>query len=773
MQEYKRNYDKRDDNSILEFLSKYLAYWPLFLLLLVISVAGAWLYLRYTIPVYQSSASLLIKDEKKGVNDSKMLEALDLLGTNKLVDNEIEVITSRSLAREVVKRLYLYAPVTFKQGMGYRSAYTASPVAIEAQDPESLSGSDDQNAFTYNAKNQEVRFEGKNYALNQWFRSPYGVIRFIPNIAYTSGGGSNFYFSIISVKTATSSIVNRLKASAASKSSTVIDLQLTDDVPKRGNDILNALMDEYKNSTIKDKNELAENTLRFVENRLKYVVYELDSVEKKLENFKTNNKITNLSEQGQLFLQNVGLNDQKVSEINTQLAVLDQVESYVQSKNGKGGIVPSTLGVTDQVLSQLLDKLYDAEIQYEKLKNTTAENNPMLIAVKDQIEKIRPGIMENIRNQRKSLMASRDNIYATNGQYTSMLQTLPQKERELLDINRQQSIKNDIYTFLLHKREEAALSYASAVADSRIVDSAESFGPVSPKPLIIYLSAIVIGFLLGFGFVFIRLMLNRTVQSKADIKLYTTEPILGEIPYNSEKTSIVIAEGEHSFIAEQFRQLRTSLGYLGINSRKKKIMVTSTISNEGKSFVTANLGISLALIGKRVVLIDLDLRRPKLGPLFNTPDTTGLSDYLVGTRRENEIIFPTQMANNLFVIPSGPIPVNPSELIMNGKLNDLFAYLESSFDYIIIDTTPVSPVTDAYLISPMCDATLFVIRRGVTPQTLLKKLEEDSKVKKLNNLAIVYNGMRRSDFGKHGYRYVRSYSYSNEAKVKTGRKRLV
>jgi capsular exopolysaccharide synthesis family protein len=773
MQDYNKSLDKRGDISVAEFFSKYLSYWKLFLVLLIVSIAGAWLYLKYAVPVYESSATILIKDEKKGANDSKMVEDLDQLGSNKVVDNELEVITSRTLAKAVVKQLHLYAPVLIKKGIGYRSAYTASPVQIEAQNPDKLANSEDKPEFTYNEKNQQVRFDGKNYALNQWFQSPYGVLRFIPNNVYDSTGGTNFYFSISSISTAVSQIQNNLKATNSSKSSSVIELKQLDEVPKRGEDILNTLIEEYSNAAIKDKNELAENTLLFVENRLKYVVYELDSVEQKLENFRTRNGIVNISAQGQLFLQNVGTNDQKVSEINSQLAVLDQVESYVLSKNGKGGIVPSTLGVTDPVLSQLLDKLYDAEIQYEKLKNTTAENNPLLVAVKDQIEKIRPSVLENVRNQRKSLLASRENIHSTNGQYTSMLQTLPQKERELLDISRQQSIKNDIYTFLLHKREEAALSYASTVSDSRVVDRAESYGPVSPKVPIVFLTAIVAGFALGFGYISIKLMLSRTVQSRGEIELNTTEPILGEIPYNSSKSSIVIAEGEHTFIAEQFRQLRTSLGYLGINSRKKKIMVTSAISNEGKSFVAANLGISLALIGKRVVLVDLDLRRPKLGSVFNVTDTIGLSDYLMGNRKAEEIICPTQMASNLYVISSGPIPANPSELIMNGKLNELFSFLENSFDYIIIDTTPVGPVTDAYIISPMCDATLFVVRRGVTPVAFLKKLEEDIKVKKLNNLAIIYNGLKQSDFGKHGYRYVRSYSYTNEAKANKRRKRLV
>ncbi|MFT3949334.1 MAG: polysaccharide biosynthesis tyrosine autokinase [Agriterribacter sp.] len=347
---------------------------------------------------------------------------------------------------------------------------------------------------------------------------------------------------------------------------------------------------------------------------------------------------------------------------------------------------------------------------------------------------------------------------------------MPSKERELLDISRQQSIKNSIYTFLLQKKEETALSYFSTVADSRVIDVAETGGsPVSPNKTMIFLGALGVALLLVIAFVEIREMLNRNVMFRSEIEKYTRVPILGEITFDQSDKALVISEGKRSFIAEQFRQLRTSLGYLGINSRKKKIMLTSSISGEGKSFITANLGVSLALMGKKVVIIELDLRKPKLSDAFNMPRTRGISNYFIGDMDAEEIIKSTETAN-LFIIPSGPIPPNPSELIMNGKMQELLDYLEAHFDYVIVDTAPVNPVTDAFIISPMCDATLFVIRHGYTPRIYLQKLDEQNRIRELKNMAIVFNGVKNRGYGNYGYGYGYGYGYTDDSN-ETGRKK--
>jgi tyrosine-protein kinase Etk/Wzc len=786
-QPYKKTYtEDEEENLFQDLLFKFLPWWPLFLLLVLLGAGGAWFYLRYKVPVYSTSASILIKDEKKGLDDSKALEALDIFGSKKIVENEIEVIQSKTLAQEVVKRLHLYAPVTIEGRVTDRSGYVNAPLVISVQNPDSLIATKEKVYFKYLPAQQKVELDSQAYAINTWINTRYGTLKFEPNPYFTASSNDTedegkearpLYFNLVPVKTAANGMIARMKVAASSKQSTVINLSIEDNVPKRGEDILNNLIAVYNQAAVQDKNTQAANTLHFVEDRLKYVVNELDSVEGQLKNFKARNEITDISTQGQIFLQTVSANDQKISDISVQLAALDQVESYVKGKNGKGNIVPATLGIADPVLSSLLEKLYTTELEYERMRKIVPENNPSVVSLVDEMEKIKPGILENIRSQRRSLEAGKGDLAATNNRYSSMLRTIPEKERELLGISRQQGIKNNIYTFLLQKREEAALSYASTVPDSRIVDRAESGDkPVSPKGSLIYLIAVVGALGLGIGSISAKDMLTRTIQGRQEIEKYTNTPILGEVVHAKTSSPLVVGEGKRTVIAEQFRHLRTSLGYLGINSKKKKVLLTSSISGEGKSFVTANLGISLALMGKKVVLIELDLRKPKLADAFGIDRKVGITNFLIEQKEAVEIIRNTTV-NNLFLIPSGPIPPNPSELLLNGRMQELLAYLEGQFDYILIDTAPVSPVTDAYILSPICDATLYLVRDGYTPKVFVQKMDDGNKIHTLKNMAIVYNDIKSKGFGKYGYGYNSGYGYGygygyaeEEVEVKKGLK---
>lgn len=776
-----QEFEETDEVSIGDLLYKFLPYWPIFILLLIITLTGAWIYLRYTRPVYQTTAALLIKDDKNApANANDLMEAFDMFGSKKNVENEVEVLQSKTLMQQVVKNLHLYAPIFTQGRVLNQSAYIFSPIVIEARDPDSIELVR-KVPFKFNKRKGTVSIGQTDYPLNQWLNTPYGILKFLPNSYYQSSidskkeDANDFYFSLNTVKTAANNVLNEVTISPSSKQSTVIDLSIKGQVPKRGEDILNDLLRVYTQAAIMDKNVLAANTLKFVNERLKYVEADLDSVEGSLQYFKAKNKITDISAQGQIYLQTVATNDQKISDINVQLAMLDQVENYVKSKGDIGGIVPtsietnkvsvsgtlvpSTAGLADPVLGDLLQKLSDLQLQYTQTKKIVPENNPAVVALVDGINKIRPQILENINSQRKNLVAGRNDIIGTNNQYNAMLKTVPEKERELLGISRQQAIKNNIYTFLLQKREETALSFASAVADSRIIDPAQSIDtPVSPKRKLIYLGAILVALGLGAASIYTKDIFTRSVQDKEDIEKYTNIPILGEVVYDHTKTSIVIAEGKRSLIAEQFRQLRTSLSYMGIDDVHKKILITSSISGEGKSFIAINLGMSLSLIDKRVVLIELDLRKPKLSEQFDISRHVGLSTYLIGKTHIEEIIKLTS-TKNLSLIPSGPIPPNPSELISNGRLGKLLEYLNTHFDYILIDTAPINPVTDAFILSPMCDVSLYVVRDSYTPKLFLKKLAEKLQNKSLKNPAIVFNGIKGKGFSRYGYGYEYGYGY--------------
>jgi capsular exopolysaccharide synthesis family protein len=756
-------------NMLFELWFRYFPYWPVFVVLIVLALSGTYFYLLHKVSVFESSATILIKDERKGLDNSKMIESLNSLSVKKIIENEIEVIRSRSLMIEVVNKLHLYAPISQDGKFKAVSAYRTSPIKIEVKNPDSVSEFARVD-FSYDSAQHEVVIDNTRYTLDTWHTTTFGTLRFTLNNAVAPATGTEkLYFSLIDPRKITAGLLAGLDVSSASKLSTVIVLKIRDEVPSRAEDILNELIAVYNKAGISDKNALAVNTLAFVEERLQHVVHELDSIENHIQKYKSNRGAIDISAQGRMYLQNVSDNDQKLGDIKMKLAVLDQVEKYVESKDSRGGIVPSTLGVDDPMLSQLLEKLYNSELEYEKLKTTVGENHTMLISVVDRIRKIKPGIMENIHNQRSGLLAGLNNLSNTNHTYTSQLSNIPQKERELVEISREQTIKNSIYSFLLQKKEEAALSHSSTVADSRVVDKAQSsFVPVSPNKRLFYLIAIV-G---SFGICIVLLAANEAFSKKImfrkEIETYTSTPIIAEIAFEKLENDIVVGPDGNRFMLEQFRKLRATLPHIGINYKRKKMLITSTISGEGKSFVSVNLALSLALTGKKVVLVEFDMTNPTLSKKLNQYPDKGLSEYLESEDVEpEEIIKRTAINENLFFISSGQLPENPSELITRDKVQVLLHFLDAIFDYVIIDSAPAGPSSDAYILSPLCDVTLYIIRHRYTPRVLVQRMDENNSTAQLKGMAIIFNGIRSRGFRKNNYGYGYGYGYGHNYYTKT------
>ena len=749
-----------DSSPLNGLLFRFLPYWPLFAVLCVVCSLGAFVYLRYATPVYQISATLMLQDKTKGVEDSKVADFLNIYTSKKIVENEIEVIRSRAIMKEVVNSLYLYAPVWEEDNGKTLSAYTSSPITIQAQEPGRITEFK-KIPFTYDAK-ESIRINDQTYVLNRWVTTPYGVLRFMPNGYRKKQTGNPLYFSLQQPKEVVDNMLKNLSVTEVSKLSTVLNLLYKDEVPERGENVLNGVTAAYNRAVVNDKNVLASNTLAFVESRLKIVASGLDSIERTIQQYKSQNGAVDVSEQGRLFLENVSNNDRKVADINTRLAVLNQVESYVVSKNSGKGIVPATLGVDDPVLKQLLQRLSEAELQYESLQQTIPENNSILTSLAREIDQIRPRILENIHNQQVSLQASKNNMASSGNIFSAGLQTLPSKERKLLEISRQQSIESNVYSFLLQKREEMALSNAGTVADNRIIDTGESsIKPVSPKKWLVCLIALFAAIAIGIAIVLAKESLSGKILFRSDIENLTRIPVTAEIANTAHTQGLVSARPENVFITEQFRHLAATLGlYTKGTSTVKKLMITSAIAGEGKSFVAANLALSLADSGKKVVLLDLDLRNPGASSLFSLKPEKGMSEYLTGKANIQEIIKKSEY-NNLSVIPAGKVANNSMELLITGDLSGLFIYLEDAFDYVLIDTSPVAPVTDAAVIAEYCDKVLFVIRHGFSPKTMIRLLDDNQKVQSMQNLSIVFNGVKKRGFfqGSYGYGYGFGYEY--------------
>lgn len=751
-----------DQTNLLELVkNRFMPYWPMFLLVSVISLTGAFMYLRYTAPIYRIYAALLIKDDQKGVGSS-MLEQLDLFGSGKQIDNEIEILKSMTLAREVIHNLNMYGEVVKEGKIRDVVLFNSVPVKPVFLEPQKIDPLENRKVpLTYDANSQRLTVDGKVYSLNDTVTTPWGKMVFLPGNIIDKK--DTYFLHISGEKLLAIKFAGNLKVSQTNKLANVIGLEYNDEIPERGQAILNELMRVYDAAAIDDKNKMAAKTMDFVEGRLRIVTGELGEVEAQMAKFKTKEGIVDLTEQSKLFLESVQDNDSKLNEVNMQMSVLDSIEHYVQGRKEGENMVPATLGLTDPVLLELVNKLSETELQLARLRKTTGENSPLLASLRNQASRLMPAVLENVRSLRSNLRASREKLAAENGKYMSILRSVPVKERALLEVGRQQAIKNNIYTFLLEKREETALQYAAAISDSRVVDVAEADpAPFSPRRSMILGLSLLGGLALVAGGITLREVFNSEVMFRADIEKGTSAPILAEIMEAEDALPIAIVEGERSAVAEQFRSLRTALSYVGVNEEHKTILITSSISGEGKSFIAINLGISLSLMKKKVVLLEFDLRKPKVSKMLNVPVQPGISNFLVGHTVIGDIIRKPIEDNEYFhLLPCGVIPPNPTELILNGKLEYLMATLKATFDYIIIDTAPVGPVTDARLLAPYADATLYVIRHQRTPKFYLKLIEELYEQQEIGKLNIVFNGIKSRGLTGYGYGYSNGYGYGN------------
>jgi len=769
----------KSENLFSTLMDLFFPFWPLLPVILVVIFLLAWSYKKYQTPTYDISATLIIKDEMKGVNNSKMLESMNPFDSKKIVENEIKVIQSRDLMKKVVDTMNLYAPFyEEKEFLGLNiksvSAYNSSPIRIKLKNQDKIviqDGAAAKHYFTIDLSKKNVKVDGETYPLNQWVDSPFGEVMFFPNKNKAQQAKKPLYFVLVNPRSMTQGLLKSLEVTPPEKLSTVINLNLEDEVPNRGEDILNNLIQAYNQKGIDDRNKLAANTMKFIEDRIKNVEGELDELETEIKDYRSSKGLVDLSEQGRMYLEDAGQNDQRIADINLKLSVLDKVENYIQSKNNGGSIVPSTLGIDDPVLTQLLQKLNSSEMEYERLKKTTAVNNPMLTSLADEIDKIRPNILDNVQSQKSNLQASLSNLYANSGKYSSALKTIPEQERMLLEITRRKAVKNDLFAFLLQKREETALSYVPINEDDTIVAGAQaSLEPVSPKGFKIYGIALFLGLGVWTAYVVIKEMMNKKILFRSEIEESTNLPVIGELSYLKGNKQLSSENPEDILIIEQFRQLDAQLGLYSRTFRKKKVLVTSSLSGEGKSFVSKNLAYSLAQTGKKVILLDMDFRKPNTSKAFNLKNHKGIIDYLKEETTLEELVVTSELDPNLDILPAGIQGGDHTQLLLNGKLELLFEKLSESYDYVIMDSAPLGLVSDANLLAEFSEVVLLVVRHDFTPKRIIERLDQNQADKTLQHAGIVFNGLKKRGFIKevsgYGYGYSQTYGYKDYANKK-------
>jgi capsular exopolysaccharide synthesis family protein len=737
--------------------------------------------MKFTLPVYETKASVLIKDEKKGEEESKMEEVLNVFGSKKIVENEQEILRSNSVINEVVRNQHLYAAIEQEKGwkgLKIKPAFISFPLTIEAKNPADLK-KQKKTYFTYNEETKTVVIGESAYKINEWFKIPAGEIRFTENPNYGKYSEAlkefmteektdeeeevKFFFTIKDIKTATAGVIGNLNVIPSNKQSSVINISYKDPIPERAEKIIEEIVRSYNKSSIERKNQVALKTLQFIDERLNHVSKELDSVEKNIQKYRNTSGIVDIGEQSKMYLESIGSNDQQMNTINLQLSSLNEIEKNLSV--GKETIAPGSLNMQDPALNNLLDKYYSNQSQYEKLRKTNGENFPAVAALREEIEKTKPLILENVRNQKKNLEAGRGYLSKTSNKYSSMLNSIPKKERELVEVSRQQNIKNGIYTFLLQKKEEISYSISSIIPECYMVSNpTTSPNPISPKKLFVGLICLMIPILFILGILILKENINHKILYRSDIEKYTDYPILGEVVYEKFDSPVVTGSGQRSFVVEQFRQIRSVLKHqMDGFSTGKRILVTSSIKGDGKSFVSGNLAVSFARSGKKVALLEMDLHQPRISEMFTIPQNVGITDYLIGQAKPENIILKSSKHENLSILPCGFLEEDPTELLTYDKLETLFSFLDKRFDIIIIDTAPFKALTDAYIIGAHCNLVMVVVRHDHTPTKILERINEDMESQEINNVAIVFNGVKNRGMGKFSYGYGYGYGYDQKS----------
>lgn len=769
----KRIRDEKYDEQInlRELILKYLYHWPVFIVGVLICISAAFFYLRYAQEVFEVNSTLLIKDEKKGgaTGAGDLLNDLDLFGTSKVVDNEIEILKSKTLMRKVVDRLNLSIDYHIEGRVSQSDAYASKPIDIgvvemdKKWDNKPLLLSLSADTYTLEDPESGEYVKGR---LGQLQRNKFGVYKIDYNRNFTKWqlNPKTLSITIHRPEDIVKRNLDRLNITLSSKQSTVLDLRFETTSPERGRNILNTLIQVYNEAALTDKNRTTQSTMAFIDERLKLISAELTDVEKDVEGFKSSLGLTDISNEATLFLDNVKANDAKLNEINLQISVIQDIQRYVNSRSPQEKL-PSTLGINDPVLLGQITQLSNLQLERDALLATTGSNNPTVAPLNNQIETTRAGIKANVENIYESLNNTKRGLEGNESQIQASIKKIPGQERQLISIERQKSIKESLYLYLLQKKEEAALSYASAVADSRIVDPAFSSQlPIKPKRQVVYLIALLFGLILPVVYIYIKDLLNNKVSSASDISKITNTPLLGEIMYDDDSEAIVVQANSRKAIAEQFRAIRTNMQFLqgkSIPGKGRVMLITSSMSGEGKSFVSTNIAAALAISGKKTVLLELDLRKPKVSKYLDLNNKTGLSNYLIGKAQISDIIFPTEVNPNLYVIGSGPVPPNPSELLVQTEIEVLLDYLKSSFDEILIDTPPIGLVTDAQILARLADATIYLVRQNVTFKNQIESLEQLYRQKKFPKLNVILNGIKLG--GSYGYGYGYGY-YSDDIK---------
>jgi capsular exopolysaccharide synthesis family protein len=762
--------NEEQEVGLLQAMSSYTRYWYVFVLSLVVCIGLAYAYLYCATAKYKISSSILLKNEESEGTTSMQTSAvgdMGFLATKQRIDNEIEVLKAKSLMQRVFEELglnatyYVDGRLQKKEIYGSELPIRLSITKLHPTAYDKMIAIKRKTSTTFELTDDNGERSTHNYG--EEVSKPYGIFTVIA--APDNRTAETIYVLFHDIVKLAHLYNENIKIEAVNKKASVVTISLIDSVPQKGKDIIDKLLEVYIKEALEDRRLVARTTISFIDDRLKYLTREITDVEKNVEQFKAANEVTDVTANADQYITQQTESNRQLSDLQIQLDVVESIESYIVKQPGKFEMVPSNLTIQDPTLVQLVAKFNELQLERERMLRTTLPSNPLVQDLNEQLGSLQLNILENLHNIKSSLLVTQKRLQSSSGRFRSQIQKVPSIERNLLEISRQQGIKGDLYLYLLQKREESALTLEVTVPRTRTLDPAiESDKPISPKPALVYLFAAIIGFGIPFSGVYLKEALNDKIESKRDIKRLTETPLLGEISHSTAGRSLVVTEDMGSSIAEMFRLVRSNLQFATAGKENKVIMVTSNSSGEGKTFFSINLAASLTLVGKKVALLELDLRMPSLSKQLGRAPGTGISDYLVGAKRISieDIIRPHTVVPGLYVASAGSLPPNPAELMASPNLAYLINSLKASFDHVIIDTAPIGKVADAFSLGPLIDSTVYLVRAGYTAKNSVELVDEIYLNHKLPHPMILINDVKISAQQSYGY----GYNYGTKKKRK-------
>ena len=780
--------ETNEEQSSFNFQTIYTAFvlnWKWFLLSIFICLGIGFLYLRYATPVYNTTAKLLIKDDKNDNGGSggalQALESMSNLGfisSNYGTENEQEILTSTTIAEQAIRDLKLYANYYIKGSVKKELVYKEQPINVEMDAPHlekldapiELKITRDNDSYkitgTYYIAENEVSFTGpydieKNISsLPAVIRTQVGTLTLTKNGNRTLEDGETEFVDMLSPRLTSHLYIKKLSVEQTSKTSSVFSLQINDENISRSIDYLNQMVTCYNRQANEDKNEIAVRTEEFINDRLAKIDAELSSTDGALESYKKRNKLMELQLDAMTTSENTSTYEQKLNEANTQISLIGSLINFANRPGNRHQVLPSNIGLQDEASTSLINEYNKIALERNRLLRTASENSPVVIELTSQLDNMQASIHQALEQARKGLIIQRDAIRRQLGRYDTQVTKAPEQERILTQIGRQQEVRSGLYLMLLQKREENSISLAATADKSKLIEKPQFNKKISPKGSIVMLIALIMGIAIPSGLLYVINFFRYRIEGHEDVASLTKLPIIADIVVASDtaktRADIVVHENQNNQMEEIFRSMRTNIQFM-LKPGQNVILFTSSTSGEGKTFTAANLAVSFALLGKKVILIGLDIRKPRLAELFRINNyTSGITNLLVMDNPQwgdiEKQIVPSEINDKLDLLMAGPIPPNPAELVSRPALEQVITQIKQHYDYVLIDTAPVGLVTDTLQIGKLADISIYMCRADYTPKASFNMINSLAEENKLANMCIAINGIDLSE-KKYGYYY--------------------